>query len=258
MSIWGKIAGGAAGLVIGGPIGALLGALAGHTYDRYRDAREPVPAAPDGAPALTDDETRQVAFATVVIVLAAKLAKADGVVAREEVTAFRRFFAVRDEDVGGIARIYDAAKATSEGYEAFARQAAKLFFDHPEILSELLHGLFTVAAADGRLAPAELDYLRRVARILGFDGRTFDGLRARFDAAHPARSAEPDPYAVLGLTEHAPDEEVRAAHRRLVREHHPDRLTARGLPEEFVAQANRTLAAINAAHDTIVKRRSGR
>ena len=68
-------------------------------------------------------------------------------------------------------------------------------------------------------------------------------------------AAEPDPYAVLGLGRDASDAEVRAAWRRLVREHHPDRLIAQGVPEEMLKQANARLAAINAAYDRIAKER---
>jgi DnaJ like chaperone protein len=72
------------------------------------------------------------------------------------------------------------------------------------------------------------------------------------------RATAADPYAVLGLRRDASDDEVRTAYRRLVRELHPDRLIAKGVPEEFVRDANARLAAINVAHDTIEKERVGR
>src|SRR3546814_17467783 len=74
MTIWGKILGGAAGFALGGPIGALVGALAGHAVDRMSDA---------GGEAAVADGTKQIACTIRVIVLGAKLSKADGRVTRD-------------------------------------------------------------------------------------------------------------------------------------------------------------------------------
>jgi DnaJ like chaperone protein len=278
VSIWGKIVGGAAGLAIGGPLGAVLGAVAGHAYDHYREEEsrerlagpEPDPDPepwPDGAPAgatwtepppvfADPTETRRIAFATAVIVLGAKLAKVDGVVTRDEIRAFKRVFRIDDSEVGDVARIYNQAKTSARGFEPYARQIAALFGNDPFLLEELLTGLFEVARADGELNPAEVDFLRRIAAIFGFDIAAFEMIRARFSATARNLSGADDAYAVLGLTRSAADDEIKQAYRRLVREHHPDRLVAKGLPPEFVEQANKTLAAINAAYDRIEKERN--
>jgi DnaJ like chaperone protein len=164
---------------------------------------------------------------------------------------------VRDEDVGGIARIFDEAKRSPLGFEPYARQVAQLFAYEPAVLAELLDGLFELATADGELHPAELAYLREVADIFGFGPFQFETIHARHRTGRPFRAPprRDDAYAVLGLTSAASDEEIRRTWRRLVREHHPDRLTAKGMPEEFVRQANQTLGAINAAYDRIAKER---
>ena len=93
------------------------------------------------------------------------------------------------------------------------------------------------------------------ACVEGFDVAPFELIRARFSATHRNRSGADDAYAILGLSRHASDDEVRKTYRQLVREHHPDRLVAKGLPAEFVAHANRTLADINVAYDRIAKER---
>jgi DnaJ like chaperone protein len=263
--MWGKIVGGAAGLVIGGPIGAVIGAVAGHAYDHYladdaRRAGRRSPARhrsePELPPIFADPaETRRIAFATAVIVLGAKLAKADGVVRPDEIRAFRRVFHVDDGDVGDVARIYNQAKLTARGFEPYARQLAKLFGRDPVLLEELLVGLFEVARADGELNPAELDFLRRVAAIFGFDPRTFDQIRARHAATARSLHGADDAYAVLGIPPGTADDEIKRTYRQLVREHHPDRLVAKGLPEKLVEQANNRLATINAAYDHIAKQR---
>jgi DnaJ like chaperone protein len=285
LAIWGKILGGAAGLAIGGPIGAVIGAVAGHAYDRYREEESRARLAPPGRhrdrnpwateppyepppdrpadpwaeppPVFADPtETRRIAFATAVIVLGAKLAKVDGVVTRDEIQAFKRVFRIDDGEVGDVARIYNQAKTSARGFEPYARQIAALFGNDPVLLEELLVGLFEVARADGELNPAEVDFLRRVAAIFGFNIGAFEQVRARFSATARNLSGADDAYAVLGLTRSASDDEIKQTYRNLVREHHPDRLVAKGMPEEFVERANKTLAAINAAYDRIEKERN--
>ena len=98
-----------------------------------------------------------------------------------------------------------------------------------------------------------------MAHIFALDGLTFEAVRARFQARRSRSPEAPaDPYTVLGLRPDARDEEVRTTYRRLVRELHPDHLIAKGVPEEFVREANHKLAAINAAHDLIEKERARR
>jgi DnaJ like chaperone protein len=260
LAIWGKIVGGAAGFALGGPIGALIGAIAGHAFDHYRaeeERRRLRRPANDEPPLFFEDpaETRRIAFATAVIVLGAKLAKADGQVTRGEIAAFKRIFRIDDAEVGDVARIFNEAKTSAHGFEAYARQIAALFGRDPVLLGELLIGLFELARADGEITPAEMDFLRRVAALFGFDIRAFEQLRAQFSATAQAPASAGDDYAVLGLARSASDAEIRRTYRRLVREHHPDRLVAKGMPEEMVEQANKVLAAINAAYDRIAKER---
>ncbi|MBI4182893.1 MAG: TerB family tellurite resistance protein [Proteobacteria bacterium] len=242
MSVWGKVIGGVAGFALGGPLGLLMGALAGHALDQMRaEAAERT--------GRIGEAERQAAFATAVIVLAAKMAKADGVVSRVEVDAFKRLFHVPASELAAVARLFDEAKREAEGFEPYAAQVAALFAHEPAVREELLDCLFAIAEADGPPNQAELAFLHRVAAILGLSQRAFR--RAR--AGHAA--GEPDPYAVLGVSRRASDDEVRAAWRKLVRENHPDKLIAQGMPAEFVEVANRKMAAINAAHDRIREER---
>jgi DnaJ like chaperone protein len=271
VQIWGKILGGSAGFAIGGPLGALLGALAGHAFDYTREAVDDARRANEEAAGAIDDarlrdepipifadpaETRRIAFATAVIVLAAKLAKADGRVARDEIRAFKRVFRIDDDEVGDVARIFNQAKTSAHGFEPYARQIAALFDHDPVLLGELLIGLFEIARADGQINPGEVDFLRRIATVFGFDLTAFEQIRARFSATTRDGSGAGDAYAVLGLSRSASDQEIRRKYRDLVREHHPDRLVAKGMPEEMIEQANRVLGAINAAYDRIAKERN--
>jgi len=242
MSVWGKILGGAAGFALGGPIGALVGALAGHAVDKLSAGTAGGAEAADG--------TKQIAFTIGVIVLGAKLAKADGQVTRDEVDAFKQVFQIPQKEMKNVGRVFDQARKDSGGFEPYARQLAGMFADNPAVLEELLDGLFHIARADGKVAAEELDYLEQLAVIFGFDAQAWDRIRAANLVAE-----QNDPFRILGVTREASDREIRNAHRRLVVENHPDRLMAQGLPPEFVGMANEKMATINAAYDEIRKLR---
>jgi len=237
MSVWGKILGGAAGFAIGGPIGAILGAAAGHAVDKMRDSTREAP---------EDDATRRVAFTIGVIVLGAKMAKADGVVTKDEIGAFKEVFHIPQEEMQNVGRLFNQARRDAGGFEPYARQIARLFRHNPAVLEELLDGLFHIARADRKITSDELEYLAKVAEIFGFDEDDWARIRASNMGPDSA-----DPYQVLGVSHQASDAEIKAAHRRLVVENHPDKLVAEGLPQEFVDLANEKLATINAAYDRI-------
>lgn len=258
MSIWGKIVGGAIGFGFGGPMGALLGVLAGHIAvdkraadARAREAHERRLAGrgADGRGA----EERQFAFAVAVVALAAKLAKADGRVSRDEVAAIKSVFRIPASETAAVAAIFDEARREAAGFEPYAEQIAAIFAGRRELLEELLGALLMIAHADGVYHPEERRLLERVAAIFGFGEGEFRRVEATFTRS-VARD-EGDPYEVLGLTADAGDAEVKAAHRRLVRENHPDRLAAQGLPDDFAEVANKKMAEVNAAWDRIKKAR---
>ncbi len=252
MSIWGKIVGGAAGFALGGPIGALLGGLAGHAVDRMRDStEEALIAEKEGR--TPDGPERSIAFTIGVIVLGAKMAKVDGAVTRDEVAAFKEVFKVPPEEMRNVGRIFNQARRDAQGFEPYARQLGRMFRSNPRILEELLDGLFHIARADGQVQETELAYLEKVAEYFGLSQADWERIRAA-----NMGPAEDDPYVILGIPPEADEETLRRSHRELVREHHPDRLIAQGLPEEFVDLANEKLARINRAWAEIKRRRGMR
>lgn len=251
MSIWGKIIGGAAGFAIGGPIGAIIGAVAGHhVVDKNRTQQIGY-----------DNATRQAAFTTAIIVLSAKMAKADGVVTRAEVDAFKTIFHIPPQDMDAVGKIFDEAKQSAEGYEPYADQIGQMFRHEPQVLEELIGALFHIAKADGVVHPNEMQFVHRVALLFGFSDRDFERLKAIYlgggsgGGAAGGPSSGPDPYEIIGVDPKASDDEVKNAYRKLVRENHPDALMAKGMPEEFIEVANEKLAAINDAYDRIKKQR---
>ena len=239
MSVWGKIIGGVGGFAIGGPLGALLGGFAGHAVDRL-----------SSGVLRQNDGTRQIAFTVGVIVLGAKMAKADGRVTSDEVEAFKQVFHVPPEEMKNVARVFNLARQDSSGFETYARQIARLFEPGSQVLEDLLHGLFHIAKADGVLHPGEQAYLAAVAEIFGFDEADFARIREYHMGPDQA-----DPYTILGIPHDAGEHEIRTAWRQLIRENHPDRAIASGLPQEFVDLANEKLAAINDAYDRISRQR---
>ncbi|HKK30207.1 MAG TPA: TerB family tellurite resistance protein, partial [Alphaproteobacteria bacterium] len=166
MSIWGKILGGAAGLALAGPLGALLGAAAGHFALDSRDEE-----APESSGQIEDAATRQIGFTIGVIALAAKMAKADGRVTRNEISAFRRLFHFAPGEEQNVARLFNQAKQDVAGFESYAEQLNRLLRDSPGVREQVLDCLFEIATADGKVHPDELEFLRRVGEIFGFVGR---------------------------------------------------------------------------------------
>jgi len=225
MSIWTRIGDALKALRDGEPLAAV--------FDRLRTPPE-----------------KSVGFAIAVIALGAKMAKADGRVTRDEVSAFREIFQIPRSEERNAARLFNLARQDVAGYEAYAERIKAMFSDGQQTLCDLMEGLFHIAVADGGYHPDEDRFLRRVAEIFGLPEREFRAIRARY-----VPEARPDPYDVLGVEPEADLEQIRAAWRQAVRESHPDRMIARGVPEEAVNLAEKRLIAINRAWEEIAAAR---
>ena len=250
LSIWGKIIGGTLGFALGGPLGALVGAAAGHVMDKSRSAAEAV----TGGRIRGPRERLQYAFTVAVIALAAKLAKADGQVTKDEIATLKRIFHIPNEATSQIGAIFNEARKDATGFEPYARQIALLFRGQKTVLEELLAALLMIAHADGVYHPAERAYIAEVARIFGFTESDLQRIEGIF--IHGVANSGTDPYEVLGVKRDDSDESVRKAYRALLQENHPDRLMSQGLPEEFIEIANKKMAEINVAYDQVKKERT--
>ena len=189
---------------------------------------------------------RSVAFTIAVIALSAKMAKADGHVSRNEVTAFREVFVIDRGEEKNAARVFNLARQDVAGFEEYAARIRRMFEGERDTLCDLLDGLFYIALADGDYHPDEDRFLARVAEIFGLDEAQFRAVRARFVA-----DARPDPWSVLGVTSDMSMDEIRKVWRKLVRDCHPDRMQARGVPPEAVKLAEKRLTDINRAWEEI-------
>ena len=199
----------------------------------------------------TKSRSMQANITIGVIVLSAKMAKADGVVTKDEITAFRKIFHISEKEIKNVGRVWDLARRDVAGFEIYARQIEKLFNPQSPVLEELLGSLIYIAQADGVVNPEEIDYLEKVAKIFGFDEVQFRRLLAIYNV-----SKADDPYSILGVNQSASDEEVKLAYRQLTLENHPDKLVASGMPEEFVRQATEKMAAVNVAYSDIIQQRA--
>ncbi|MCE7030051.1 J domain-containing protein [Jiella avicenniae] len=199
-----------------------------------------------------DPATRQrVAFSVAIIALSAKMAKADGIVSASEISAFRQILEIPPEEMRNVFRLYDIATQDIAGFEVYATRLRSLCEDESgncQLLGDVLDALFHIAKADGLVHERELAFIEEIATIFGLDEAAFTRLRERHIAG-------PDnPYAVLGLEADATPGEARRRYLTLVKENHPDRLVARGVPDEFMFIASERMKAINEAYSKIAKR----
>ena len=229
MSIWQRFPNVATSLAKAGSVIGFLRGLAGS----------------DRAP----DPQNSVAFTIGLIALAAKMAKSDGVVTTDEIDAFNQVMRVAPEDADRVRQVFDLAKQDVAGFDSYARQISELLAGDRTVLLQVLEGLFVVAAADGVLHEREEEFLRSVSDIFAIPPTEFRYVRALFvrDAGNP--------YEILGIAPSASDADIKARHRKLVIQVHPDRLSGEGQSLELIEAANRKLAAINGAFDTLRKER---
>ena len=198
---------------------------------------------------LADQKQRRTegAFSIALIALSAKMAKADGVVTDDEVKAFGEFFEVPEKEADKVRMIYRLAQQDVAGFDEYIARVANIFEDAPAVLEDVLDCLFSVAVADGVAHPREVALLDRAAAAFGITPAAYRRLRA----AHFGLGDD-DPYLILGIDHDADIEQIKATYRTLVRDHHPDALIARGVPEDLIKIAEGRMAAINAAYARIL------
>jgi DnaJ like chaperone protein len=170
-------------------------------------------------------------------------------VSEAEIAAFREIFVIHPEETQNVARVFNLAKQEVTGFDSYALQIARLFKDQKEVLEDLVDGLFHIARADGAVGEQEMAFLEEVSRIFGLEDR-FGCIRSR-----NLRGTESDPYSILGIDCDASDGDLKAHYRRLVKENHPDRHIAAGMPEEAVAIATTRLARITEAWGQVERER---
>ena len=240
MSIWGSLIGGMIGLSLGGPFGMLLGSLLGGKISRSRS----------GARMGSFAQPQQV-FALSLIVLSAKLSKADGQVSREELIAVKDKLKIPENELDQVGKIFNKAKEESQGYEPYAQQIAQIYRGNLNVLEEVINILFYIAEADGNVSTSELEMIENISSIFGLS-------QAQFRSIKESRKSSDklNPYIVL---ESNPDDDlqkIRKKYIKLSKDHHPDLLISKGVPKEVIDESKKKMRAINSAWDQIQKLKS--
>lgn len=265
MSWWGKLVGGAFGFMLGGPLGALLGVALGHNFDKGLGALPE-----HGAFASGDRERVQTAFFTATFSIMGSVAKADGRVSPEEIRMAEAIMADMSLDAAKrktAINLFHQGKSPDFALEAVLEQFRHECHGRSTLIGMFVEIQLQAAYADGRLDPAEDRLLLHICTRLGvseFDYRRLErmvraelGFRQRAGGAgarHAPASARPSlgaAYQVLGVDAAASDAEVKRAYRRLLSQHHPDKLVSKGLPEEMMKVATQKTNEIRKAYERI-------
>jgi len=254
MAWWGKLLGGYFGFVLGGPIGALLGAALGHQFDKGARAHiEP-----------GHQERVQLSFFTATFSVMGHMAKADGRVSESEIQLARQVMAemsLNSEQKKLAIDLFNQGKQPDFPVLEVLDQLRRECHRRTTLLQMFLEIQLHAAYADGVMHSEEKRLLLQIFEHLGFSRRVFEQLDAMVRAQRqfhgdarqraPGRDMLKDAYAALGVSKSASDAEVKKAYRRLMNQHHPDKLMAKGLPEEMIKLATEKTQEIKAAYDTI-------
>ena len=251
MSWWSTLLGGAFGFMLGGPIGALIGATLGSSLGGTRRRFEA------GPPPGYRREQAQLAFFAATFGVMGHVAKADGRVSPEEIHLANRVM-----DQLGLGReqrlaaraLFNRGKSRGFPLDDVIDQLRSECLRGTNIRRMFLEIQFQAAWADGDVHPEERRVLRRIAMRLGLSEADFIQLERMMSSGMRLCSDGPtldDAYETLGVSPDAPDDEVKRAYRRLMSRHHPDKLAAKGLPEEMMRAATERTQQIKAAWDTV-------
>ena len=262
MNWYGKIGGGILGLIVGGPVGAAIGAFIGHQFDRGLSL------ATLGGDGQFNQVERQTVFFESTFRVMGALAKADGRVSEQEIQAARSVMhqmQLRPEDVRRAIELFTEGKQPGADVDGQVRRFRQVCGGQPQLVRTFLEVQFEIVLAKGSVTAAERDLLWRVADTLGVGRVELAQLEAVLRAQRHFRGQGTDrgqqglglgdAYKALGVEADASDKEVKMAYRRLMNQHHPDKLVAKGLPDSMLEVAKEKTREINAAYDLIKDRR---
>ena len=240
MSIWGSLIGGMIGFSLGGPFGMLLGSLLGGKISRARSRGN----------FGTFTQPQQI-FALSLIVLSAKLSKADGKVSREELVAVKDKLKIPENEIDQVGKIFNKAKEDSTGYEPYAQQIAQIYKGNINVLEEVINILFYIAEADGEVSSSEIAMIENISKIFGLTQVQFNGIKESRKG-----SDKLNPYIVLESNPNDDIQSIRKKYLKLSKENHPDLLMSKGVPQEVIDESKSKMRAINSAWDQLQKLKS--
>ncbi len=189
---------------------------------------------------------KKIGFTIAVIALSAKMAKADGIVTREEVDAFKQIFEIPKGQERHVSQVYNLARKDVAGYEIYAKQISKMLFKKKALLENLIEGLLFISMSDGTYHPMEDKFINNVAFIFTISKDRLDSLKSLY-----TQETKDTPYRILKVSPNDEIDVIRRQWKKLVIENHPDKVIAKGLPREAVKLANARLSKINLAWEKI-------
>ena len=240
MSIWGSLLGGVIGFSFGGPFGALLGSFLGGKISGLNSSKT-----------IGNQQNSQEIFALSLIILSAKLSKADGHVSKEELIAVKDKLQIPDSEIDQVAKIFNKAKDESTGYEPYAKQIAEIFRNNINVLEEVINILFYIAEADGHVSNDEETMIANIAYIFGLSQKQYQSIKESRKT-----SDKLNPYIVLESQPKDDLKTIRKNYIKLSKEHHPDLLISKGVPVEVINESKNKMRSINAAWDQVQKLKS--
>ncbi len=266
----GKIIGGALGFMVMGPFGAVMGVAIGHQFDEGLGG--------GGSPFFgANQEQVQTSFFNVTFSVMGYLAKADGRVSEAEIRHAEQVMnkmGLMGEARNKAIRLFQQGKQTGFPFHETLAVLQSSCGRHRSLLRMFLEIQMQVAMADGYLKPEIETYLWDICTYLRFSRFEFENVKLRIQAQHGfnrqsysqgsryrssgaanVSSNLEDCYSTLGIKSSANDQEVKKAYRKLISQHHPDKLVAKGLPEEMMNLAKEKTQQIRKAYETICKHR---
>jgi DnaJ like chaperone protein len=253
MGWFGKITFGTLGLFLGGPLGAIAGAAMGHLLvDKGIEAAGRTIESSQGPQLRHAEQTQATYFISLFSVLG-KLAKIDGVVSGEEIAVVDGFInslPMPDREKQFARQVFKEAKTSRYSIEDFAHQLYQTAGNQPALLLSFLNLLFQIAAADGKLHPAEETALGNIKEIFNVNDKQFEDIKAVYFKDFDKN------YKMLNCSPESSIEEIKSSYKKLVKEFHPDTIISKGLPEEFIDFASKRFQEIHESYEKIRQERN--
>ena len=259
MSWWTSVLGGALGYMIGGPLGAMLGvAFAGNLSKGKSNFRG---SASDYRPG--DQQRVQAAFFSSVFSVMGYIAKVDGKVSKSEILLAQQVMQHMQlsEDMQKAAKeLFNQGKQKDFNLDEVLEQFRTESHRRTHLVRMFLEIQIQATYADGVFDDKEYDALKYIAQKLRFPIHELERLIQQFSAVsgNSSKLTIDDAYVILGADKSLTDKELKRAYRRLLAQHHPDKLVAKGLPDEMIKLANDKTQEIISAYELIKKHRGMR
>lgn len=257
--MWGKLLGAGFGFMLGGLFGAILGAIIGHNFDR---------GVGQSHFGFVNSAAVQDQFFESLFLVMGHIAKADGHVTEQEIQMAKVIMTqmhLNDERKAEAIEFYNRGKQPEFDMDHTLSSFKQTCHGHRNLMQMFLEIQIAAAFADGGIQSSEKQILENISRVLGFNQIQLNFLINSYQAqqrfhqsgqqAYNQKDRLADAYEVLGVTTTTTDKDTKKAYRKLMSQHHPDKLVAKGLPEDMMTVAKEKSQEIQAAWELIRKDR---